>query len=210
MPLYVLALTDTPVPPDVAGPLRLDSVELDGFYAICEQRRVAPPAEDDRLREQHALVREIASRARAVLPVRFGTLMRRRELVAFSKDHEQEIRAGLEAVRDRVQMTIRIVGRQPRPSSSRRATTGRGYLQQRRRVASPDLPPAVRSLLAALRPLVVRERQEPGVGRLLATVYHLVEASNSSRYGRKARQMATSAAVVTGPWPPFAFTPPLG
>ena len=210
MPLYVLALTDTALPPEVAGGLRLDSVELGGFYAICEPRRAAPPPEDDRLREQHALVRQIAGSARAILPVRFGTLMRKRELVAFSKDHEEEIRAGLDAVRDRVQMTIRIVGRQQQLSPRRRATTGRGYLEQRRRAASPDLPPAARSLLAALRPLIVRERQEPGVGRLLATVYHLVDASNSSRYSRKAKRMATQATVVTGPWPPFAFTPQLG
>jgi len=208
VPLYVLALTDTAVEQATAGRV-VHAVDLGGFYAICERRRAVPPGDDDELREQHALVCEIATRVRAILPVRFGTLMEKRELVTFAREHDAKIRLGLDDVRDRVQMTIRIVGRQ-RPAPGGRAVTGREYLDRRRRAASPVLPPAARTLLAALRPLTVRERQEPGAGRLLATVYHLVDAAIPPRYSRIVSQNANPAILVTGPWPPFAFTPQLG
>ncbi|HJR58848.1 MAG TPA: GvpL/GvpF family gas vesicle protein [Vicinamibacterales bacterium] len=209
MPLYVLALTDTAFEKQTAGRPILHSLDLGGFYAICERRRAAPALDDERLREQHGLVLEIASAVRAILPVRFGALMDKRELVTFARDHDAEIRLGLDDVRDRVQMTIRIVGRRP-PAPAARTGTGREYLNQRRRAVSPVLPPAARTLLSALRPLVARERQEPGAGRLLATVYHLIDAGDSPRYRRIVKHLATPAILVTGPWPPFAFTPQLG
>lgn len=208
MALYVIALTDTCLQKLTIGRRTLRTVDIDGIYAVCESRRVAPPLTDDELREQHALVVDVARRVRAVLPVRFGALVEKHALVTLVQSHDAAIRQGLEDVRGRVQMTVRVVGPHP-PRSAVRASTGREYLEQRRRSAFPLLPRPARSLLAAVRPLAARERQEPGAGGLLATIYHLIDADAVRRYNRTAEIAANRATTVTGPWPPFAFAPQL-
>ena len=136
-------------------------------------------------------------------------LIDERELVEWTRDHEAELRRGLNEVRDRVQMTIRVLGR-PAAASQRPVaiTSGRAYLEARRRALEPELPPAVRDVLDQLRPLVARERVEAGQGGLLATVYHLISKRNLPAY-RRAVEGAPAETIVSGPWPPFAFAPPL-
>jgi hypothetical protein len=206
--LYVIAFSDTPLEPWTVGHRRLHVVAVDRLCAICERRAAAPAVSEEELRRQHALVLAVAERVRAILPVRFGALVGKRELVALIRNHEAEIRQGLDAVRDRVQMTLRILGARPAPAAGR-ASSGREYLEQRLRAASPVLPQPARSLLAALRPMVVRERQEPGVGQLLATIYHLIDAGDVPRYTRIVKKASNRDMILTGPWPPFAFTPQL-
>ncbi len=63
-------------------------------------------------------------------------------------------------------------------------------------------------VLAAVRPLVAAERREHGAGGLLATIYHLVEARHVDRY-KKAVGNPVPGVMVSGPWPPFAFSPQL-
>jgi hypothetical protein len=209
VPLYVLALTDTPLGSWMAGDRRLLTADYDGVHVVYERRREAPAITDAELRDQHRLVIAIANRARAVLPARFGSLIARRELTALLRRHEAEIRTALEQVRDRVQMTVRVLGATPRrPPPRARATSGREYLERARQQLAPPLPRQAVRLLAAVRPYVVGERREPGAGRLLATLYHLVDTSQIGRY-TKAAGTRVPGVIVSGPWPPFAFSPQL-
>lgn len=209
MPLYVFALTDTPLGPRTVDGRRLRSIALDGIHVIYEQRTAAPPLTDDELRVQHALVMLAAREVRAILPARFGSLVSKRDLTMLIGRHETDIRAALDDVRDRVQMTVRVLGSTPRrPVAERPPSTGREYLERARRAATPTVPLQARRLLSALQPFVVRERREPGAGRLLATVYHLVDAAQVGQY-LEATEQRGAGVVVSGPWPPFAFSPQL-
>lgn len=207
MALYVLALTGAPPGVGVLRGRRLVVVRSKGIHAVCETRSSPPERVDAELREQHALVVAIADRVDAILPARFGTLMTRPELTALLARRHDAIRAGLEHVRDRVQMTVRVTGRVPESASH--PSTGREYLETRRRALAPALPEAARQLLDALRALAVEERRTPGAGQLLATVYQLVEKRNLTRYRRTAARLAHPGTIVSGPWPPFAFVPRL-
>jgi hypothetical protein len=208
VPLYVIALTDAPIETGRIGGRAARDIEIDGIHAICQRRRQAPALTDDVLRAQHRVVVEIARRSRAILPVRFGALLAEEVLVDRVRDHDSEIRRALAEVRDRVQMTNRILGVAPRIEPVH-ASSGRQYLEQRQKLASPEIPPVAGALLDALRPLARRERREPGAAGLLVNVYHLVDDADVSRYAAILRQRGAPNVVSSGPWPPFAFTPEL-
>ena len=208
MPLYVLALTDEPAGIDRIGERRLQLVTVAGIHAICQRRNGPPPVTDKDLRQQHADVIAISRRVRAVLPARFGALLTKNELTTLIRANEVDIRRGLDEVRDRVQMTVRVLGTVRRPAPTP-ASTGRQYLEQRQRAGAPELPSRARAFLDAVRPLVTRERQERGAPGLLASVYHLLESKNIDEYQTLARTMTGSDVIASGPWPPFAFTPQL-
>lgn len=210
MALYVLAFTDSPASTFTPVNPRLASVEYDGIHVVYERRAAAPPVGDVELRQQHAVVTAIAERTRAVLPARFGALVEKPDLTAFLRQHGAAIRAALDEVRDRVQMTVRVLGSDdaPRPAPRPPATSGRDYLERARRASTPALPSPAERLLSALRPYVAIERREPGAGRLLATIYHLVDAQQVAGY-KKMSAKQIPGVMVTGPWPPFAFSPQL-
>ena len=208
MPLYVLALTETPLDDLAIGGRNLHAELIDGVHAICEKRSVPPKPSDAELRAQHAVVVEIASRVRAILPVRFGSLLTKVELRRAIREHRAEIHAAFDLVRDRVQMTIRVTGRRRAPAALPPPSTGRAYLARKRQELSPPLPASALALLKHLAPLAAAERRAAGAGALLATIYHLVNTSDVPRYAAFARK-APRSIVITGPWPPFAFTPSL-
>jgi len=209
--LYVLALTDTPLSAWTVGAHRLESLQHDGVHVVFERRAASPAVTDTELREQHALVLAIAARTRAILPARFGSLIEKRQLTALLRRHEADVRAALEQVRDRVQMTVRVTGSAaPSPSAPvvSGALSGRDYLERARLKSSPPLPRQAQRVLSAVQPYVVSERREPGAGRLLGTIYHLVDDSQLADY-RKAVGKRVPGVIVSGPWPPFAFSPQL-
>lgn len=210
MPLYVLALTDIDLGTWTSGGRRLQNVNCDGIHVVYERRAAAPPVSDAELRAQHALVIMIAERAPAVLPARFGSILAKRELTASIRRRESEIVAALDRVRDHAQMTIRVLGqRAPRaPVAAPPRMSGTEYLQRARRAAIPPTTSAGERVLAAVRSLVAAERREHGAGGLLATIYHLVEARQVERY-KKAAGKPVPGVIVSGPWPPFAFSPQL-
>jgi hypothetical protein len=208
VPLYVLALTDRSPGFDRIGERRLHDVNVGAIHAICQRRKEAPPLTDEELRRQHAGVIAISRRVRAILPVRFGALLARDDLVTRLRANEEEIHRGFDEVRDRVQMTVRVLGALPSQSPTP-AATGREYLEQRLRATAPELPARARAFLDAVRPFVMRERQARGAPGLLASVYQLVESGDVAQYQRIAARMTDTDVLWSGPWPPFAFTPPL-
>lgn len=203
MALYVLAFTDSAIR-DAA----LQIVEIDGIFAVCWRRGAVPEATDETLRRQHQAVLEIARRASAILPVRFGALIGKDELLERMRSHEEVLRRALDEVRNRVQMTMRVLGTAPRPEPVH-VSSGRQYLEERRRALDPVLPSGAQAIVEAVRPLTIRERLEPGAAGMLATIYHLIPATDASAYTAAAASMSSSNVIVSGPWPPFAFTPQL-
>jgi len=210
MPLYVLALTDTDLGTWTVGGRQIHSVAYGRIHVVYQRRSVAPPVTDEELRAQHAAVVAIAQRAPAVLPARYGSLLAKRELTAAVRQHETDILAALDRVRDHAQMTIRILGKRA-PGTAMRSTapiSGTEYLQRARRAADPPMTSAGERVLAAVKPFVAAERREHGAGGLLATVYHLVDVHKFERY-TKAAGGPVAGVIVSGPWPPFAFSPQL-
>jgi hypothetical protein len=208
VPLYVLALTDGPADTAETDGGLLQDIDLNGIHAICERRSTAPPLTDDALRRQHAKVIAISRRVRAVLPARYGALLKRDELLQLVRNNSVAIRRGLDDVRDRVQMTVRVLGSAARQVQAP-ASGGREYLERRRQESSPVLPPRARAFIDAVGPFVVRQRQECGAPGLTISLYHLVDAQKIADYKAAARATAGTEIIATGPWPPFAFTPQL-
>jgi hypothetical protein len=204
---YVVAFTDAPMKRRRIKGRSYEVIPLGGLFAIGERRAAAPLATDDELRHQHDVVVRIAADASAILPVRFGAMTTIEVLESLPSQAIARLAGGLTEVRGRVQMTIRFVGEPPPAVSPTRGGSGRDYLQNRRAAMRPELPRAAADWLRTLRSIAARERLEPGVGSLLATAYHLVDKVHLDRYTRSTAGAEAVGARLTGPYPPFAFTP---
>jgi hypothetical protein len=162
-------------------------------------------------RYDHAM-RELADRFSAILPVRFGTRMAEDELRFVLSSRRRVLARALAHVRRRSQMTVRIVRRQTAAAHGVEPDmplplTGRDYLQHRARAASAaQAVPGFEPVSHAVRRWVRDERIEHRGG--VSSVYHLVPRSSADAYLLAARRSAAAAglpAVVSGPWPPYAF-----
>ena len=223
-PLYVYALTDSPVETWVEDGRRFESVPLEGIFALCERRPASPPISEAELQRQHAIVMRIAETAPAVLPARFGSLVDETELVAIVRQRAETFREALELVRGNAQMTVRIAKRSPAlpPSQTLRRTrrslggggqgcppaaaSGRAYLEQRLKAVSRAFPARIDASLEAVRRFVLDERRKVSDAGMV-TVYQLVRRGDVDGY--KKRLVRVPDMLVTGPWPPFAFVPEL-
>jgi hypothetical protein len=210
--LYVIAIVDTPLAPFRVGQRPFRSVKCaPGVFAIIERRAEAPTVTDLHLRAQHRAVVQASRKVDAILPVRFGTLLQADDLIDVVRNFEEDIHEALEDVRGKVQMTIRVVGGPhqvaPRKKTTHHKAPGRDHLEALRAALHVPIPTTARPVLRAVEPFVVRERRERGPG--LATIYHLVKRENVRLYRTAFDENVIPAAHVTGPWPPFAFTPRL-
>jgi hypothetical protein len=204
---YVVAFTDAPMKRRRLNGRSYQAIGFGPLFAIGERRSTPPSPTDEELRHQHEVVLRVAEDLSAVLPVRFGALTSRAALAEMPPRLVQRLVDGLNEVRDRAQMTVRFVG-DPRPAvPPARAGSGRDYLESRRAAMIPALPDDAEAWLRTLRSIAFKERLEPGVGSLLATAYHLVDKKNITRYLEAASGAAAAGGRVTGPYPPFAFTP---
>lgn len=217
MAWYVFALVDK-VPArrwrGLSAPLSFRRAA--GVYAAVERRADVPPLEFGVLQKHQRVVCRLAAAVPAILPVRFGTLLEAEHLEEALADREEEIEEALDQVRDRVQFTWRIgLASQPPSSPSgasaaataRQGVSGTDYLH---RLAAPVIPPRSLSFIRShLRPLAVAEKYQRATSTVPQTLYHLVPRSGAEKYKRGAAVVRAShpGAVLTGPWPPFAFTP---
>lgn len=207
MDFYVVAFTDAQMKRRRVKGRSYDAVPVGGLFAIGERRPAAPLATDDELRHQHDVVVRIAADASAILPVRFGAMTTRAALESLPPQAVARLAQGLNEVRGRVQMTIRFIGEPPPAVALTRTGSGRDYLENRRAAMRPALPRPAADWLRTLRSIAARERLEPGGGSLLATAYHLVDNVHLDRYIESAAGAEAVGARLTGPYPPFAFTP---
>lgn len=175
-----------------------------------------PPAEtsiEKTLRRQHAIVLELARRVDPLLPARFGSRVSMARLEAVLRSSTEVVMKALEHVRGCQQMTVRLVGPPPRAQAPLHPpSSGTAYLAHRR-AATLAIPREAAPLERALRRFAVETRVQPGRGAVRVTFFHLVRRGHVSRY-RMAFESAAPAvsplrAVLTGPWPPFAFAPEL-
>jgi len=193
---------------DAPMPAGVKLVKLAGVDVVVSAS--APPDPTvDALCAQHETVVRLARRFDAVLPVRFGAALPRAELVRVLTLHKQMILGGLERVRGRAQMAVRVADARPR-ARGRPASSGTEYLRAKTRAVT--VPPSMQPLRDAVAGLFSDERVEsdPRRGTVLL---HLVARKDTREYVRR----VTSAGgvrrgvrpVITGPWPPFAFVPEL-
>lgn len=208
MDFYVVAFTGQPMRRRRIGGRWYEGFPLDGIVAIGERRQDPPEATQAELEHQHEVVVRLAQRCDAILPVRFGAMASKATLAEMPPRLVARLADGLEDVRGKAQMTVRFIGQpRPVPPGVTTARSGRDYLLKRQAAATPDLPAAAIAWLESVRGVVARERIEPGAGSVLATVYHLVRIADLDRYGHEIPRAASIGARVTGPFPPFAFTP---
>ena len=211
MALYVIAIVDEPIPTFRVGGRPFRSLKVaPGVYAIVERRAAAPAVTDVHLRAQHRAVVLASKQADAILPVRFGTLLQPDDLTDVVRNFEEDFHSALKDVRGKVQMTIRLPApsRQPAARKPRSGeASGREYLEALRAALHVPVPRTAMPLLRALEPFVARERRERGPA--LATVYHLVRRDDVRSYRAAYDTHIVQGAMLTGPWPPFAFTPRL-
>lgn len=213
-PLYVHAILEAPIQPLRAGGARIDIVAAASFFVAAERRRARPRLSERSLRRQHAIVVRIARAADAVLPVRFGTLVTDAELEATLAARARVLRRALRGLRGRVQMTVRFFGVPlVRPARAVPAS-GREYLLARAEASRPVVPPCAAAVRAAVRSMADAEKIDPGRGGVQVSLHHLIRRERAARYvervgGVLAACAPAAKAVVSGPWPPFAFTPDL-
>ncbi len=224
MAWYVFALVDdmpTGTPgTGLTGPLGIRRVG--SILAVVERRADVPPAEFGTLQRHQAVVSDLAARVPAILPVRFGTLLDTDALEEVLVEREGDVADGFDLVRGRVQFTWRQKQvRGPRsevrgPGSEVRSPksdvrSGTDYLRRAARLMKPTAPAVWRPIRSKLKPLVAAERYQPATASAPESLYHLVARTDATSYRRLGAELASAGRkmLLTGPFPPFAFTPEL-
>jgi hypothetical protein len=184
----------------------LQAIHVGRLDAIVGRVRAVPRPTDENLRRYDRMMSALWRRTPALLPARFGTSARDvADLRLMVRGRELTLRRSLRAVRNRAQMTVRMVTATSdvvRPSDNENLS-GTQYLRSRQR--EHDVP-AFAPLRAAVRRWVRDERMEKRGS--VASIYHLIPMGSVERYrtalGRAARE-AGIRMIVSGPWPAYAF-----
>jgi hypothetical protein len=174
---------------------------------VGEDEAVVTP---EALAAHDAVVRRLADRFEALLPVRFGERVKDEAgLAKLLTPRASRFAEALERVRGCAQMTLRVFG-DPEPiEEPDQGGPGTRYLEARRRAQSlPEIEP----LLDALRPLLKDERTvRHDQGSYFGTAYHLVRREDIPAYLSTVESVETGRRItVSGPWAPYAFAPGLG
>jgi hypothetical protein len=221
--LYLYAV----VTPPLTGPLGtgmrgepLSLVRRGNVAAVTGSMKAAPVADPPSLRAHDSVVRRLARHAPALLPARFGSMVRdERALVEWLRLRARGLRRVLALVAGREQMTLRVYGVavaapvEPKPDGNESLGPGARYLTRRlhahRRAArAPEIALFRRALGRLVRAERVERHDTPP---LLVSVHHLVPRGASARY-RAALAMTRPTLRplrmrASGPWPPYAFAP---
>jgi hypothetical protein len=188
---------------------RLRVVRERALAAVVTDRAGPSSPTAGNLRRYDRLVRELADRFPAILPVRFGTRMAEDELKSVLASRRRALARALAHVRQRAQMTVRVVGQRAAPEPGRPDVplTGHDYLRSRARAAAARRAvPGFEPVRTAVARWVRDERVEHRAG--VSSVYHLIPRSSVEAYRHAAQTSAASSgvtAIVSGPWPPYAF-----
>jgi hypothetical protein len=227
--LAVYAITDATTIPAATG-IRGERLRLyrhGPLAAVAGEVRGAPAATADNLRRYDGTMRRLAAALPALLPVRFGTCVAgSEELRVVLEARQQSLRRALAHVRNRVQMTMRVLGgpheggspdhpaapgRSGRTSAARSASVPAGvgaqYMHARAESARRQRDVAgFEPVRAALQRWLRDERIERHGAT--TSVYHLIPRTAAAGYQRTAMRTADAVGLrilVTGPWPPYAF-----
>ena len=195
---------------------QLKQIRSGPIAAMVREVTSAPAASPAQLRRYDREMRELAERFPALLPARFATVMPADELMFILSSRRGELQRALSHVRGKSQMTVRIVSgaatpqRRPLAAASRPdvSASGRAYLRARARdAAAQRVVPGFEPVRKAVARWIRDERVEHRNG--ISTIYHLIPRASSTRYRQAVQEAAADArlsAIVSGPWPPYAFT----
>lgn len=197
--------------PRTAG---LEAIECADGIVLCARSGEPPELSIEAVREHDRIVRAIAKEVDAILPMRFGVRGERSALRDRIVGRALVVREGLAAVRDAMQVTLRIVhGPEHEEGAGDESGLGPGarYLLEKARARSPKIPGW--SAIARAANVIARaeriERGEPRTERW--RVYHLVARPELARWLEaieQARAAAPEWAITIGaPSPPYAFVP---
>jgi hypothetical protein len=149
----------------------------------------------------------------AILPARYPTSIDDlEELKVILRTRGAALGRTMRDVRNRGQMTVRIVIESALVESGSSAgnevpSSGLAYLQSRASAAARALRvPEFEPLRPVVRRWIRAERVEKRGN--VATIYHLVPRASATRYRRAIEVGSATAgvrAIVTGPFPPYAF-----
>jgi hypothetical protein len=225
MVVCVYALASAAMPPvtPITGIARerVRAVRIGGITAFVGHVRRMPSPDEPILRRFDRVVRHLFVAVPALLPARFGTCFDTLdELTTVLRLRQASLRRALRVVRGRAQMTVRVIrgqewGRDSRPHflpngpvGRRPVTTGADYLRGRAEEAARQRAvPGFEPVRASVARLVRAEHVDRRAG--VATIYHLVPRAAAMSYRAAVERSAAAAGlhcVVTGPWPPYAFT----
>jgi hypothetical protein len=206
------------------GGERLRAVTVGRITAVIGELPRAPTPIDAALRKYDRVVQALSLRLSALLPARFGTCVQDLAELSFILQSRQEtFQHSLQAVRGRAQMTVRVMPGSAAPENeSAPAVTGAGprvaapgsggaeYLRSRAAAAAREREvPGFESVRTAVRHWVRDERVERHGS--VSSVYHLVPRGQARRYRLAVEHAAHDAGLrvmVSGPWPPYAFSTP--
>lgn len=201
---------------------RLQAVRVAGIDAIVGNVRTIPPPSIAALRRHDRVLTSLWRRSAAMLPVRFGTVVRDgAELELILDTRKSVLRERFALVKNRAQMTVRLVQRSNGPAKAgrgvrgpgptinavRRSTRGRRYLRSRaaearRASAVPQFDPLRRAVQRWVRSERVEKRGN------VVTIYQLIPRHAAERYRRAIEAAVRDSGVraaLSGPWPPYAF-----
>jgi hypothetical protein len=197
----VYAITNSRAVPHIPG---LRAVRAGPLTALVASARRAPAPSPANLRRYHKTIAAIADTVPAVLPARYGTLTTEPELEMVLHSRVQSLITALRRVHGRVQMTLRLTG-VASPAEPLKTSSGRAYL---RALAGRERDiPGFDAVRAELRSWIDEERVERRGD--VVSVYHLVPRRSSAAYARTAARSIAGAGlrgVVSGPFPPYAFS----
>jgi hypothetical protein len=214
--LYVYAITDAPIQVDDVPGLACETLSLVdgpscwltvGWIAEPPQATVGP------LTAQDAVVRTLATRAEALLPLRFGTSFEdERALRASLERFEADgIRSALARVHGCEQMILRVFRSGPATAVTRDAAMGPGTAYLTQRAAAMQVMPAslLESLRSELRSIAREEIAEAAQhAPMIGSVYHLIPRGAAARYHAIVSAWAAPPDItlhVSGPSPAYAF-----
>jgi len=222
--VYVYALVEArsrrPLTPPRARAMqvrghRIQLIPVGTIQALVELLEVPPALSEESLRAQHDIVVALARRFDAILPARFGAAVDIAELERLVVLREKSLRKALARVRGREQMTVRVFGPEPQAGiKTGMPVSGTAYLHGRRQAARARVPASGRRIRRAVKSIMDRERIDTGHGRVQATLHHLIQRGRHEQYRALVRKAlegfpTDGGIVISGPWPPFAFTPDL-
>ena len=207
--IYALAAPPLPATIDAAGrTVRVLAVGPIGILGVVAS--AGTTYTEAALRDQHEIVLALSEKVDPLLPVRFGTRMASDNLHETILRSAGTLSAGLDNVRGRRQMTLRLIG-SPGTSGTSGVRSGAAYLQQRR--VAWSIPGELDPLRTAVNRFVVEERTAPGRAGVRITLFHLVERDAIDAYRKAVEEAAVAmppgSVTLSGPWPPFAFAPEL-
>jgi hypothetical protein len=217
--LYAYAIVEAPQRPLPAcgghGGAPLKTVAAGAVGAVCsghaDDVRIEP---DEAALWRHENVVEALLEDRAVLPVRFGTVVRdEQELRELLRRRREAFAAALDLVRGRREIGVRVLWDPPEPEGIDADASGSDYLLARLAVERAAQARAENLHAALCEQAVMAQHRVLETPRLLLSGCYLVDQDGIPLFLAAADELASRSGdvvmVCTGPWPAHSFGPSL-